>query len=99
MIPKIPSDPAKRDQRKADLILASELLRVQTMDAVDDLGQRADLWGRRWLWVKGWMSDPLVLAAGGGIAAFFASSGRRRRGQFWRAGRWLWMAWKLLGKR
>ena len=42
MIPRIPADPALRGQRKANLLLASELLRGQAQTAVDDIGQRAD---------------------------------------------------------
>lgn len=40
MIPRIPEDPARRAQRKADLLMASQLLRGQAVLAVDDLGDR-----------------------------------------------------------
>ena len=42
MIPRIPTDPRLRAERKADLLMASELLRGQAQSAVDDLGGRAD---------------------------------------------------------
>jgi hypothetical protein len=99
MIPRIPTDPARRARRKADLLLASAVMRGELMLDVQDVGGRADVWGRRWQWLKGWMSDPLVLAVAGGGAAFMAASGRRRRGQLWRAGRWVWMAWRIWRRR
>lgn len=99
MIPRIPSDPALRDQRKADLLLASQLLRGQMALDVDDVGERLDVWGRRWQVLKGWLADPMVLAAASGGAAFFATTGSRRRSQLWRAAKWVWMAWKMFGRR
>lgn len=99
MIPRLPTDPQQRAQRKADLLMASALVRNQVMLNAEDLGARADVWGRRWLWLKGWMSDPIVLAMAGGGAAFFAVSGKRRRSQVWRAARWVWLAWKMYQRR
>ena len=75
MIPKIPADPVARAERKANLLLASEVLRGQAALAVDDLGGRADRWAVR---INAWrnlLSNPLVLATAGGGAAFFAASG------------------------
>lgn len=95
MIPRLPADPELRSQRKADLLLASELLRSQIVLATDDLGERADVWGRRWLWVKGWMADPRVQAVAGLGTAFFAFSGSNWRGKAWRGLRWAWMAWRM----
>lgn len=99
MIPKLPTDPLRRAERKADLLLASQLVRNQIVLNAEDIGERADVWGRRWLWLKGWMSDPMVLAVAGGGAAFFATSGKRRRSQVWRSARWVWMAWKMYQRR
>lgn len=79
MIPPLPTDPARRARRKADLLLASQVLRGQATLAVNDVGERADVWGRRWLTLKGWLADPMLLAAGGATAAFMAGAGRRRR--------------------
>lgn len=94
MIPRIPADPALRAQRKADLLLASELLRGQSALAVDDLGQRADGWVRRILAWRDLLSHPAVLAAIGSGAAFFASAGQDKRRTFWRGLRWAWLAWR-----
>ncbi len=95
MIPRIPLDPALRARRKADLLLASELLRGQSALAVDDLGQRADGWVRRVLAWRDLLSSPVVLAAVGGGAAFFASARPQGRGKLWRGLRWAWLAWRV----
>lgn len=95
MIPRIPADPAERAERKANLLLASELLRGQAALAVDDLGERADGWARRLMAWRSLLSNPAVLAAAGGGAAFFAAAGQKRRGQFWRGLRWAWLAWRV----
>ncbi len=99
MIPKLPSDPALRAQRKANLLLASQLMRNQAQVAFDDVGGRADGLVRRVLVVKEWFSHPVVMAAAGTGAAFFAGAGRQRRGKLWRAMRWGLMAWRLWGSR
>lgn len=99
MIPRIPDDPVRRDRRKADLLLASQILRGQAALDLDDLGGRADVWGRRWLWAKGWLTDPIVLAVAGGGAALFAASGRSNRSRVWRWARWAWVAWKAYQRR
>jgi len=49
--------------------------------------------------VKGWVTDPTVLAVAGGAAAFFAASGKHSRGRVWRGLKWLWMAWKVYQRR
>lgn len=99
MIPRIPSDPRLRDERKANLLLASELLRGQVQRDVTDLGDRADAVVSRVLVVRGWLSDPTVLAAAGGAAAFFATAGRKKRGKLMGAVRWAWLAWRIWRKR
>lgn len=99
MIPRIPTDPRLRAERKADLLMASELLRGQAQSAVDDLGGRADGLVRRVLVVRGWLSDPVVLAAASSGAAFFAAAGQKQRGRLWRGLRWAWLAWRVLRKR
>ncbi|KQW45416.1 MULTISPECIES: hypothetical protein [unclassified Roseateles] len=99
MITRIPTDPALRSRRKADLLLASQLLRGQAALAVDDLGGRADGWVLR---VRAWrkvLSHPIVLTAAGGAATFFATAGKGRRGRLWRGMRWAWLAWRLWGGR
>lgn len=99
MIPRIPDDPAARAERKANLLLASELLRGQAALAVDDLGGRADgLVVRAMAW-RNLLSNPVVLAAAGGGAAFFAAGGEKLRGRVWRGLRWAWLAWRLWGRR
>jgi hypothetical protein len=96
MIPKLPTDPALRAQRKANLLLASELMRGQASLAFDDIGGRADGWVHRLLWIKGVFSQPAVLAAASGGAAFFATAGRQRRNKLLAMLRWGWVAWRLL---
>lgn len=98
MIPRIPDDPARRALRKADLLMASALLRDQAALAVDDIGGRADGWARRVLVVRDWLGHPAVLAAFSGGAAFFATAGAKRRGLLWRGLRWAWLTWKLMQK-
>jgi hypothetical protein len=96
MIPRIPDDPAARAERKANLLLASEVMRGQAVLAVQDLGSRADRWAVR---IRAWrqvLSNPAVLAAVGGGAAFYAASGPQRRSRFWRGLRWAWLAWRVL---
>ena len=95
MIPRIPDDPRLRDERKANLLLASELLRGQAARDVDDLGERADVVVRRALAVRDWVTDPIVLAAASSGAAFFAAAGQKKRGQLWRGLRWAWLAWRV----
>jgi hypothetical protein len=95
MMPRLPTDPASRAQRKADLLLASALLREQSALAIDDLGGRADGWVRR---VQAWraaLSHPAVLAAAGAGTDFFAASGGGGRGRLWRGLRWGWLLWRL----
>lgn len=96
MIPRIPQDPYLRAERKANLLLASELLRGQVQRDVNDLGERGDGLVNRALAVRDWLSRPSVLAAAGGGAAFFAAIGGRRRRSIWRGLRWAWLAWRLL---
>lgn len=96
MIPKIPDDPVARAERKANLLLASEVLRGQATLAVDDLGGRADRWAVRILAWRNLLSNPVVLASAGGGAAFFAAIGPQQRGRFWRGLRWAWLAWRVL---
>ena len=98
MIRSIPTDPVARAERKADLLLASEVLRGQAVSAVDDLGQRADSLTLRAIAWRNLLSNPFVLAAAGGSAAFFAGSGKQQRGRFWRGLRWAWLAWRVLRK-
>ncbi|HEV6964407.1 MULTISPECIES: hypothetical protein [Roseateles] len=99
MMPRIPADPGQRAERKANLLLASAVLRGQAVLAVDDLGDRADGLARRVLTLREWLSHPAVLAALGGGAAFFAGAGPRRRGLLWRGLRWAWFAWQTWGRR
>lgn len=98
MIPRIPADPRQRSERKANLLLASELMRGQAALSVDDIGQRADGWVRRILSWRDLLSNPIVLAAAGGGAAFFAGAGPDRRGKLWRGLRWAWLAYKVWGR-
>ncbi len=62
MIPKIPADPAERAERKANLLLASALLRGQAAVAVDELAGRADGWAVRLMAWRNLLSNPIVLA-------------------------------------
>ncbi|MBV8033951.1 hypothetical protein [Roseateles sp.] len=98
MIPRIPADPARRAERKADLLLASEVLRGQAALAVDDLGGRADGWALRLLAWRNLLSNPLLLAVAGGAATLFAGAGKRYRGRLWRGLRWAWLAWRVWRK-
>lgn len=93
MIPRIPADPAHRAERKQDLLLASTLLRGQAAAALDDLGERADVWGRRWQWLRAQWADPWVQAASRLGAALLAGRGPRR-GRWTRWLRWGWVAWR-----
>jgi hypothetical protein len=99
MIPRIPDDPALRAQRKANLLLASELMRGQAALCVDDLGQRADGWVVRILVWRNLLTSPVVLATASGAAALFAGAGRERRGKLWRGLRWAWLAYKVWSRR
>jgi hypothetical protein len=99
MIPRIPQDPVLRSERKANLLLVSELLRGQAQRDVDDLGQRADGLVNQALVVRDWLTDPVVLAAASSGAAFFAAAGHKKRGQLWRGLRWAWLAWRVWRKR
>ncbi len=99
MKPRIPSDPAARAQRKADLLMASELLRGQAALAVDDIAQRADGLALRVMAWRRLLANPVVLSAAGAGTAFFAAAGPAMRGRFWRGLRWAWLAWRLWQKR
>lgn len=97
----LPATPAARAQRKADLLLASALLRGQAVLAVDDLGDRADLWGRRWQRLRGWWADPLLRAVGGAAAGVFVAGAGRRPGALRKGLRLAllaWRVWRLLGQ-
>jgi hypothetical protein len=95
MIPRIPADPAERAERKANLLLASELLRGQAVLSVDAIGQRADGWALRVMAWRRLLSNPAVLAVATGGAAFFAGAGRERRGKLLSLLRWGWLAWRV----
>ncbi|MGM9482220.1 hypothetical protein ACS5PN_13610 [Roseateles sp. NT4] len=99
MIPRIPDDPALRAQRKANLLLASEVMRGQAALSVDDIGKRADGWVVRILAWRDLLASPVVLATASGAAALFAGAGRDRRGKLWRGLRWAWLAYKVWGRR
>jgi hypothetical protein len=99
MIPRIPADPAERAERKANLLLASELLRGQAAVAVHDLGGRADGWVLRLMAWRNVLTNPVVLATLGGGAAFFAASRGQQRSRVWRGLRWAWLAWRLFRQR
>jgi len=99
MIPRIPANPAQRSERKANLLLASELMRGQAVMSVDDVGRRADGWVVRILAWRDLLSSPVVLATASGAAALFAGAGRDRRGKLWRGLRWAWLAYKFWGRR
>ncbi|MDR7270832.1 hypothetical protein J2X20_003490 [Pelomonas saccharophila] len=99
MIPRIPTDPVQRAERKANLLLASELMRGQAALSVDDVGQRADGWVRRILSWRDLLTNPVILAAASGGAALFAGAGADRRGKLWRGLRWAWLAYKVWGRR
>lgn len=98
MIPRIPDDLARRAERKQDLLLASALLRGQAVAAVDDLGERADVWGRRWQWLQAQLADPWVRAATTVGAAFMAGSGPGRS-RWMRLLRWGLVAWRAWRRR
>ena len=95
MIPRIPADPAQRAERKANLLLASELLRGQAALSVDVVGQRADGWVRRVMSWRDLLANPIVLAVAGSGAAMFAGAGAQKRGKLTRGLRWAWLAWRL----
>ena len=95
MIPSIPHDPLARAERKANLLLASQLLRGQARRDVDELSQRADSLVSRVLTARDWLTDPVLLAAVSGGAAFFAAAGQKKRSQLWRGLRWAWLAWRV----
>ncbi|PTT75154.1 hypothetical protein DBR42_29500, partial [Pelomonas sp. HMWF004] len=57
------------------------------------LGERADVWGRRWYWLQGWLTDPSVQTVLRGGVAVFASLGRSRRPRMWQLARTAWSAW------
>ncbi len=99
MIPRIPDDPALRAQRKANLLLASEVMRGQAVLSADDIGHRADGWVLRILAWRNLLSNPVILAAASGGAALFAGAGGDRRGKLWRGLRWAWLAYKVWGRR
>ena len=101
MIRHLPATPAARAQRKADLLLASALLRGQATLAVDDLGERADRWGRRWQRLRGWWADPLLRAVGGAAAGVFVAGAGRRPGSMRKGLRLAllaWRVWRLFGQ-
>lgn len=99
MIPRIPADPALRSRRKADLLLASQVMRGQAVLAADDIGQRADGWVRRVIAWRDLLTSPVVQAAAAVVAGLFAAAGRQRRGALWRGLRWAWLAWRMWGQR
>jgi hypothetical protein len=99
MRPRIPADPMQRSQRKADLLMASALIRRQVVLATDDLGERADGWVRRWRAWRDLLTSPAVQLAAGLGAGLFAAVGAKRRGALWRGLRWAWLAWRVWSRR
>ncbi|PZP27892.1 MAG: hypothetical protein DI603_20565 [Roseateles depolymerans] len=93
MIRKPPANPAERAQRKADLLMASQLLRLQADVALDQVGQQADRWALRWQALRGWVADARVVSAAVATAGLWVGAGSRR-GQLLRGLRWCWVAWR-----
>lgn len=93
-VPDLLRQRGQRDQRKQDLLLASQLARGQVIASVNDLSGRADRVARRVLQVRLWLSSPLGLAAGGAAAALVLGVARRRARSL-RLLRWGWLAWRL----
>jgi hypothetical protein len=61
-----------RDQRKADLIAASAVLRPHAAGAVHDLAGLADRVALRVGQVRAWLADPLLQRTGIALAALLA---------------------------
>lgn len=95
--------PAARERRKQDLILASQLLRVQAVVAADQLAERADRWAERVTQLGALASSPVVRLVGAAVLALMFGRALRRRPAVavapratWssRLVRWGWLGWR-----
>lgn len=74
-----PADPASRERRKQDLVMASQVLRGQADFALASLGGRADTIVNRARRIRDFVAQPAVLSTFGVGALTMLLRGRRRR--------------------
>ncbi len=84
---------ALRAQRKQDLLLASQAVRLQALASLDTLAARADALAARLALARSVLTHPAV-ALGAALLGIFAVrlGQRRRRSRPWL--RWAWLAWR-----
>lgn len=77
------TDPALRERRKRDLLVASKLMRLHADDALREIGEPIDLWAGRVARVRQGLHElgvrPVVAAGAGLLAIVFAARWRLRR--------------------
>lgn len=74
-----PRDPAARERRKQDLLMASQVLRGQADFALNTLGERADVVVGRYRRVRDFVRQPAVLYGVGSLATLWLLKPRKRR--------------------
>lgn len=87
--------PAERAQRRKDLLLASQLLRLQAGAALGQLGERADAAERFVGRARAALTGPLGWAGAGLLVVVLLRRPRARtpRRRPWL--RWAWLAWRV----
>jgi hypothetical protein len=83
VIPHPPADPAARERRKRDLLLASELARGQAAAALEQVGSRVDRVAYGAIRLRAWAVQPPVWIAGGALALFVLLRLRSLRALRW----------------
>jgi hypothetical protein len=84
------TDPALRERRKQDLLLASNLMRLHADTALQEISEPIDLWAGRVVRVRKTLHEfaarPALVAGAGMLAFVIALMWRSRRPQGGRAG-------------
>jgi hypothetical protein len=102
----VPEDPAERSQRKQDLLMASQLLRLQADQSLGVIGDKADGIARRAQQVQAFVRQPAVMYGTGLVSLAWLLRPRRRRGRvagparrgrLIRYGFFAWRLWRALG--
>lgn len=85
---------AQRARRKQDLLLASQAVRLQALDAFDTLGGQVDAVAGWLLQLRALLNHPAAPLVGTllGLAAVRLGLQRRQRRRPWL--RWAWLAWR-----
>lgn len=96
---RVAQTPAQRAQRKQDLLMASQMLRLHAAEALDDLSDRVDGVARRLQSIRSFFTSPWGLGALGLVGAWIARGKAKAKKKsplsLPRLIRWAWLGWRF----